>query len=424
MNKISFKLLSIPFLLTLSQGIAQDVMSITGKIIDERNGTPLSYAAISLKGTGMGTVANNDGEFEFHTTKQHLGDTLQISTLGYTAGEITISSIEHGKPFIVRLKESPVQLQEVVVTANSISANEIFRKAFDHLTKTFPQENYLLKGFYRQINTENGKNVFLEEASVNIFDKKTQLNNNFRLHEKVAVNQMRVSNSFFKNTDPNYFENSNTLTWLLLFDYTKHKNKYVMERTNFVLDSIVNFNQHPFYVISSKADGKVLKNKFTLYIDTEDFSFLKIKNETVANKGYYVQNFDVFTDNEKTKVLKLTATSQTYQFEKYKRVMFLKHAHSYNEGEIINTKTSTIEWKVTDENLLVINEVTTDNVRAPELFLMDNGKNIKFLARNYDAKFWNDFKLVNLTPLTKKQRSDLEETVPLEEQFKNQSIKK
>jgi hypothetical protein len=198
----------------------------------------------------------------------------------------------------------------------------------------------------------------------------------------------------------------------------------VMERKNFVLDSIIDFNQRSFYVIGGTEGGKVLTNKFTLYIDTEDFSFLKIKNETVANKGYYVQNFDVFTDNEKTKVLKLTATSQTYQFEKYKGVMFLKHAHSYSEGEIINTKTDAIEWKVTDENILVINDVTIDNVNAPKTLLMDNGKNIKFLARNYEAKFWNDFKLVNLTPLTRKQRSDLEESVSIEEQFKNQSIKK
>ncbi len=157
-------------------------------------------------------------------------------------------------------------------------------------------------------------------------------------------------------------------------------------------DSTISFNQRTFYVISSTVVPKELTNKFTLYIDTEDFSFLKIKNETVANKGYYLQNFDVFTDNEKTKVLKLTASNHTYQFEKYKGVMFLKHAHSYSEGEIINTKTSAIEWKVTDENLLVINDVTTDNVKAQASLLMDNGKNIKFLARNYDAKFWSDFK--------------------------------
>jgi hypothetical protein len=199
--------------------------------------------------------------------------------LGYGIDEKVINAIEHGTPLIFKLRESPIQLKEIVVTANSISANEIFKRAFENLEKTFPHENYLLKGFYRQINTENGKNVFLVETSVNIFDKKTQLNNNFKLREKVAVEQVRFSNSFFNNTDSNYFESSNTLTWLLLFNYTKYRNKYAMERTNFVLDSVINFNQHSFYVISSKEGGKVLTNKFTLYIDTEDFSFLKIKNE-------------------------------------------------------------------------------------------------------------------------------------------------
>src|SRR5258706_5482860 len=421
MKSLSFVMF---LLITQSNCYAQGVITLKGKIVDEKNGTPLTYASISIKGLAIGTITNSDGEFEFHIPEGHSNDTLQISMLGYTASLNVISTIDPDKAIVFKLKESPIQLKEVVVVANFLSANQIFKKAFDNLERTFPQENYLLKGFYRQINTENGKNVFLVEASINISDKKTQLNNSFKLHEKVSLNQVRFSNGLFKNSDPNYFERSNTLTLLLLFNYTKYRNKYVMERTNFVLDSVINFNQRSFYVISSKEGGKVLTNKFTLYIDTDDFSFLKIKNETVANKGYYVQNFDVFTDKQKTKVLKLTATRQTYQFAEYKGVMFLKHAHSYSEGEIINTKTSAIEWKVTDENLLVINEVTYDKVKASASSLMDNGKNIKFLARNNDAKFWSDFKLVNLIPLTRKQQSDLEETVSLEKQFKNQIIKK
>ncbi|HTH55863.1 MAG TPA: carboxypeptidase-like regulatory domain-containing protein [Cyclobacteriaceae bacterium] len=399
-------------------------MALKGKVMNFNSKAPLPYASVSIKGKSIGTVTNTDGEFEFRIPENYLNDTLQISMLGYAPSLMIINAIESNQPLVVRLKESPVLLKEVVVVAKSLSANEIFKKAFDGLEKTFPQENYLLKGFYRQINTENNKNVFLVEASINIFDNKTQLNNNFKLRERISLNQVRLSNSLFKNTDPNYFEGSNTLTWLLLFNYTKYRNKYVMERTNFVLDSTVRFNQRSFYVVSSTVASKELTNKFTLYIDTEDFSFLRIKNETVANKGYYVQNFDVFTDKEKSKVLKLTATRQTYQFERYNNLMFLKHAHSYSEGEIANLKTNAIEWKVTDENLLVINEIVTSNVKTPTTFLMDNRKNIKFLARPYDEKFWSNFGLVNLVPLTNKQRSDLEDGVSLEKQFKSQIVKK
>jgi CarboxypepD_reg-like domain len=411
------KLIAIAFLIFTGCShplIAQSVIYIAGKIVDNTNENPLGYATVSLKGKGIGTVSNTDGEFEFHIPEGHLRDTLQISMLGYVAIEKVISSIEPGKPLKFNLKESIIQLKEVVI--NSMSANDIFKKAYQNLTKTFLQENYLLKGFYRQINTENEKNVFLVEAAVSIFDNKTQLHNNFRLREKVSVNQMRFSNSLFKNTDPNYFENSNTLAWLLLFDYTKYRNKYVMARTNFVLDSIVDFNQRSFYVIRSKVTPKELTNTFTLYIDTEDFSFLKIKNETVANKGYYLQNFNVYTDQEKKKVLKLTASSQTYQFKRHKGKMYLEHAHSYSKGEIINTNTGAIEWNVTDESLLVINEVITDKVKAPESGLMDD-KNIKFNLKPYDAQAWSNYKLVNLIPLTRKQRLDLEQSSPLEEQF-------
>ncbi len=420
------KLLSLLiFLLTAQyQNFAQGVILLTGKIIDDKTEAPLIYAVISIKGKGIGTISNTDGEFEFHIPEGYSNDTLQVSMLGYAASLNVISAIESKKPIVFRLMESPIRLKEVVVVGNSLSANEIFKKAFENLEKTFPQDNYLLKGFYRQVNTENERNVFLVEASINIFDKKTQLNNNFKLQEKVCLNQVRFSDSFFKNPDPNYFERSNTITWLLLFNYTKYRNKYVMERTNFVLDSTISFNQRSFYVISSTVTPKALTNKFTLYIDTEDFSFFKIKNETVANKGYFIQNFDVFTNPEKTKVLKLIASSQVYQFEKFKGAMYLKHARSFSKGEIINTKTSATEWSVTDESLLVINEVIAGKMAIPASELMDNGRNIKFQAKNYDAKFWSSFNLVNLIPLMQRQQSDLEQSVSLEEQFKNQVGKK
>src|SRR5258708_32072084 len=125
---------------------------------------------------------------------------MKISMLGYATSLNVISGIALDKPVVFKLKESLIRLKEVVVVANPLSANEIFEMAFGNLEKTFPQKNYLLKGFYRQINMENGKNVFLVEASVNIFDKKTQLNNNFKLREKVSLNQVRFSDSFFKNT--------------------------------------------------------------------------------------------------------------------------------------------------------------------------------------------------------------------------------
>ncbi|NOT77353.1 MAG: carboxypeptidase-like regulatory domain-containing protein [Cyclobacteriaceae bacterium] len=402
---------------------AQSFSLFHGKIIDEETSSPLIYATISLRGTSIGTITNNDGDFEFYIPSGHEKDTLLVSMLSYSTYKTAISQLSPDKNHVIRLKMISIILNEVTINAEKISPNEIFKKAYQNLEETFPQEPFILRGFYRQLNTENDKNVLLVEAAVNISDKKTRLNNNFRLQEKVTVSQVRSSKSFFKNTDENYFEKSNTLNWLLVFNYAKYRNHFVMDRKSFVLDSIVTYNERSYFVISSTAQGLTGKNIFTLYIDSEDFSFLKIKNESVAHKGSYLQNFDVWVNKENTKVLKLTASSQIYQFKQYMGKMYMEHARSYSKGVIINTKTDETEWNVTDENMLVINEVVVDNSRAAEGVVMDNHKNIKFLSKDYDAKFWSDYKLVNLTPLTKKQLSDLEQDSPLIEQFKKQTRK-
>jgi hypothetical protein len=67
------KMKSLSFLILLltipSQSFAQGVR-LTGKIVDEKNGTPLIYATISIKGKGIGTISNTDGEFEFHISQK------------------------------------------------------------------------------------------------------------------------------------------------------------------------------------------------------------------------------------------------------------------------------------------------------------------------------------------------------------------
>ncbi len=135
------------------------MITLTEKIVDEQNGTPLTYATISIKGKGIGTISNVDGEFEF-LHPNHSKDTLQISMLGYAMSSNVINAIESDKAIVFKLKKSPVRLKEVVVIANSLSANEIFRKTFENLEKTFDRKLFIERILKQATNTENGKNVF------------------------------------------------------------------------------------------------------------------------------------------------------------------------------------------------------------------------------------------------------------------------
>lgn len=83
---------------------------LSGKIIDNTSGLPLSGASIQIKGTTHQVSADKDGKFGF-TTGQIFPYILIISHVGYETVELTVNE----SPVEILLKEEQKQLDEVVV---------------------------------------------------------------------------------------------------------------------------------------------------------------------------------------------------------------------------------------------------------------------------------------------------------------------
>ncbi len=88
---------------------------ITGIVKDEENNLPLPGVNIVVKGTTIGTVSNNEGQFDLTVPDQATG--LVVSFVGYLTREIQIGTQNF---FEIRLKADVRSLDEVVVTALGI----------------------------------------------------------------------------------------------------------------------------------------------------------------------------------------------------------------------------------------------------------------------------------------------------------------
>ncbi len=74
-------------------GYSQVPSAISGKILNKDNLEPLPYASIRLKNHPIGTVSNEEGEFDFYIPKSKRNDTLSISFIGFNPYELPISAI-------------------------------------------------------------------------------------------------------------------------------------------------------------------------------------------------------------------------------------------------------------------------------------------------------------------------------------------
>lgn len=113
---------------------AQSLREINGTVTDA-SGEPLIGVSVLVKETSNGTITDINGKFNVNAA---IGNTLQVSYVGYTTQDVKITSIS---PLHVVLKEDTKHLEEVVVvgygtqkkvnltgSVSSITADELANK--------------------------------------------------------------------------------------------------------------------------------------------------------------------------------------------------------------------------------------------------------------------------------------------------------
>ncbi len=116
--------------------------TIRGKVIDAVTGYPLIGATILLSGTNppVGTITDIDGVFELNHVPVGR-QTLEISYVGYLPGKVENLLLTSAKETVVevRLEESTIEVEEVVVKANR-KKNEALNEMAMVSSRTFSVE--------------------------------------------------------------------------------------------------------------------------------------------------------------------------------------------------------------------------------------------------------------------------------------------
>lgn len=145
----------------LSSGIyAQENNVITGIIINGEDKEPLPFASIRLKNHPIGTISNENGEFDFYVPKSKRADTLSISFIGFNSYEIPLVNINRKLEIILR--PSTNVLDEVILTEKD--PLDYIKKALERLPENYPQEEYQTLAYYREKFIENGAVINKEEG--------------------------------------------------------------------------------------------------------------------------------------------------------------------------------------------------------------------------------------------------------------------
>ncbi|OKS87807.1 carboxypeptidase-like regulatory domain-containing protein [Mucilaginibacter polytrichastri] len=147
----------IAFLLFTCLITNAQAQQISGSVKDANTNEPIAFVSIAVKGSNIGTVTNEQGEFSISTS---LPATLVISHLSYELKEIAVSS---GQLLVISLKPQTIQLPEVTVGNPALA---IMRSAVARAGKTAHNE-YFPKVFLRRFTLEGDKPTFIAESFLN-----------------------------------------------------------------------------------------------------------------------------------------------------------------------------------------------------------------------------------------------------------------
>ena len=103
-------LLVSSFLLCSSLIFAQSIIS--GKVVDNKTGSPIPGVSVKLKSTRKGTTTNNEGVFKIQANP---GDEIEFSAVGFKSKLVKFLG---SSELSISLEENTDELNEVVVTGN------------------------------------------------------------------------------------------------------------------------------------------------------------------------------------------------------------------------------------------------------------------------------------------------------------------
>ena len=141
--------------------------TISGVVKDKANRKKLEYVNISVPGSNLGSITNEDGAFVLKIKDSIAAKEIEFSRIGYFSSRISINGIDLiDQTFYLEPNEK--QLKEVVV-ASWENPIDLVKEALRRIGDNYSNKPNLFTGFYRETVQKGRKFINISEAVINIY---------------------------------------------------------------------------------------------------------------------------------------------------------------------------------------------------------------------------------------------------------------
>jgi hypothetical protein len=369
---------SVAILLAINVFGQDTYLSIKGKLVDSHSKEPIPYASIYIKGKSIGTTTNEDGRFLFHVPSQFAKDTLIVSVIGYNDFTSTVRLLTE-KESMIELKQDNTLLNDVTIRASKIelTGKDIVKKAVANIPKNYPMKPFIIEGFFRDLQIENGKAVELLEAALRFRYKDYNPG-----YEDVEI--IEVIRSYNKRHPINgTYDRQNSIIDLMEDNYVKHRfGPMSTKGWRFEVDSVLSYNNLTLYKITGE---KGPSESVVMFINSDDFSILRLDLKMQMVNGEFYRRYLNLPDPYG---LQETSFRVIFEFQKLADRMYLKYQREEDTYNLFNKTTNEIILKQAFVKELFVNNVTDGSLDSSIGKQMSINKSVEAQANPFNADFW------------------------------------
>ena len=170
-------------------------LKISGILYDRITDEPVIYASVSINYTTIGTITNQNGEFQLTIPDSLQNSTVKFSHVGYQNQEIEASLLRDQH---VRISLDPkiISLQEIVIRV--VNPMDVLQKMKEHAENNYSTKPVYMTTFYREGTEYKNRNIDLTESVIQIY--KTGYKSNAMNDQTKLIKMRRIVNRQIEDT--------------------------------------------------------------------------------------------------------------------------------------------------------------------------------------------------------------------------------
>ncbi|AVM51857.1 carboxypeptidase-like protein [Bacteroides zoogleoformans] len=263
-----------------AQDVAVNDLIITGVVRDKENRKRLENVNISVIGTNIGTVTNQDGTFSLKITTTEGFRGVEFSHIGYLNTHLSLEELEKPDELTIWLIPAPNLLKEIVIYGNN--PRVIVEEAIKKIPANYAAKDNMLTAFYRETIQKRRRYISVAEAVMNVY--KTAYDERYANRDRVQLLKGRRLMSQ-KQSDTIAVKVLGGPNLSLYLDVVKNGDALLgpdnLNFYDFRMEEPVNLDNRMQYVISFRPRVSLMYALFIgkLYIDYERLSFTRAEFE-------------------------------------------------------------------------------------------------------------------------------------------------